>query len=285
MNDPVSAPSPSSFGQERPYQPAPAGPPTSGMAVTSMIFGILGFFCGTGLIGAILGHLASRRIKRANGALGGAGFALTGIITGWLSLVFALLAVGSYVAMFMAFSKMGDFSSERLVQGIEFTSLEVFGESLYEYVYNDAIDANIVGFPRAGQYTNSCDYLRALAGNNSANEQIYWLPADSVAGPRMAKASDWDTLSADNNGWCIVEGLDQNTPPDMPFAISANVLGNSLGELRGRVGNSLDLNHPMGDEVAVIVLHGGEGKTLLADDTWEDIFDTDFRPNAKILRP
>lgn len=62
---------------------------TSGLAIASLICGILGFLtCGlTGIAGVITGHLALSSIKRANGDLEGKGMAIAGLITGYLSVL------------------------------------------------------------------------------------------------------------------------------------------------------------------------------------------------------
>ena len=62
---------------------APAAPPKmSGMAVTSLVLGILGIFtCGiTALAGLILGIVAMVKVKNSGGKLGGGGLALAGTI-------------------------------------------------------------------------------------------------------------------------------------------------------------------------------------------------------------
>lgn len=55
---------------------------TSGLAVTSLVFGILGVFtCGlTALVGLILGIIAMSKVKNSGGKLNGNGIALAGII-------------------------------------------------------------------------------------------------------------------------------------------------------------------------------------------------------------
>ncbi|HWD92883.1 MAG TPA: DUF4190 domain-containing protein [Verrucomicrobiae bacterium] len=66
--------------------PAPSAPPppsrTSGLAIGSLISGVLGLFtCGIGaVIGLILGIIAINRVKKSNGALSGFGIALAGTI-------------------------------------------------------------------------------------------------------------------------------------------------------------------------------------------------------------
>ncbi len=76
--------------------PTPAGK-TSGMAVASLVLGILGF-CGiTALVGLILGIVAQVKIGRSGGRLRGSGLAIAGIIVSgtmlllWLFIMPALL--------------------------------------------------------------------------------------------------------------------------------------------------------------------------------------------------
>lgn len=76
-------------------------PRTNGKAIASMICGVLCVATGglTGLPAVILGHMAQSEIRRTGE--GGDGFALTGLVLGWLSVagwavflsLFALLAV------------------------------------------------------------------------------------------------------------------------------------------------------------------------------------------------
>jgi hypothetical protein len=54
-------------------------PPTNGLAIASMIVAILGF----GPIGAIMGHIARNQIRERGEQ--GDGFALAGIIVGWVT--------------------------------------------------------------------------------------------------------------------------------------------------------------------------------------------------------
>jgi hypothetical protein len=66
---------------------APAGPAkTSGMAVASLVLGILGF-CGiTALAGIVLGIIAQIQITKSNGRLKGSGLAIAGICVSGLML-------------------------------------------------------------------------------------------------------------------------------------------------------------------------------------------------------
>lgn len=77
-------------------RPAPSS--GSGLAVSSMVCGILGLFTLglTSIIAVITGHLALSKIKSSNGAIGGRGMAIAGLVTGYLGL---LLGIGALVVL------------------------------------------------------------------------------------------------------------------------------------------------------------------------------------------
>ena len=67
--------------------------PPSGLAITSFVLGLLSLVCFgflTGIPAIICGHLAHSRARRAPGQYGGAGFALAGLILGYVGLVLSL---------------------------------------------------------------------------------------------------------------------------------------------------------------------------------------------------
>ncbi len=72
-------------------------PQTSGLAIASMILGILSLVMGglTSLPAVICGHLSLSRMKKSAGAITGQGVAITGLVTGYIGLaVFALFFLG-----------------------------------------------------------------------------------------------------------------------------------------------------------------------------------------------
>jgi len=72
------------------YQPAgygygyPAAPKTDGMAIASMVCSLAGLVacCIPSVVGLILGLVSLSRIKKSQGALGGRGMAITGVVVG-----------------------------------------------------------------------------------------------------------------------------------------------------------------------------------------------------------
>lgn len=92
-----AAASPSAAPNLPAYSSQPAK--TSGLAIASLILGILGFFtCGTtAIVGLVLGILGMNQVKKSNGTVSGQGLALAGTI---VSAVF-LLMIPMGFAMFL----------------------------------------------------------------------------------------------------------------------------------------------------------------------------------------
>lgn len=70
--------------------------PTSGLAVASLVCGILGWtflpLLGS-LVAIITGHMARSEIRGAAGRMDGDGLALAGLILGWIAVGLALLTI------------------------------------------------------------------------------------------------------------------------------------------------------------------------------------------------
>lgn len=88
-----------------PYTPyaGPTGvPKTEGLAVFSLVLGILSLIACSifaGIPAVICGHMSRSRISGSNGALGGAGLALTGLILGYLSVALLVGIVVMFVVV------------------------------------------------------------------------------------------------------------------------------------------------------------------------------------------
>jgi hypothetical protein len=89
-----------SYPPQPPYPPYPSfqAQTTSGVAIASLVLGILGFLTITAVLGIILGIVALGRV-RATGQRG-RGLAIAGIVVSvaWLGLLVALLVVGAVTA-------------------------------------------------------------------------------------------------------------------------------------------------------------------------------------------
>ena len=85
---------------------APPAPTTSGLAIASLVLGLL-FCLGplTGIPAVICGHLARSRIRSAAGQIGGAGMALAGLILGYVGIALWLLLLPALVFPALAQAK------------------------------------------------------------------------------------------------------------------------------------------------------------------------------------
>ena len=83
--------------QQPPWGP---GPPTNSKATTSLVLGICGVLLCPLILSVpalVLGYQARSEIDRSNGASGGRGLAVAGIVLGWIGLVFGLLLLAFFV--------------------------------------------------------------------------------------------------------------------------------------------------------------------------------------------
>lgn len=84
-------------------------PTTPGIAIASLVCGILGFFTCffTGIPAIITGHLAQKKINKSEGTLGGKKLALTGLILGYVTTVLSIFPLAALVtpAVFKALEK------------------------------------------------------------------------------------------------------------------------------------------------------------------------------------
>lgn len=94
------------FDSTQPSFAAPA--PTSGLAIASLVCGILsvlGSWCyGGGFVvgvpAVVCGHMALSRIKMSNDQLGGRGLAIAGLVTGYIGILVSLAFVIFMVVVF-----------------------------------------------------------------------------------------------------------------------------------------------------------------------------------------
>jgi hypothetical protein len=82
-------------GQPYPAAPYPLYQPvrTSGLAIASMVLGIVWIFWLGSILAVIFGHVALSQIKRSMGALGGRGMAIAGLVLGYLGLATLALVI------------------------------------------------------------------------------------------------------------------------------------------------------------------------------------------------
>jgi len=83
---PPSAPPPPQYYGAPPYQYGPGRPSqtTNGMAVASLVLGIVWIFWVGSILAVIFGYVGKGQIDRSGGTQGGRGLAIAGIVLGWV---------------------------------------------------------------------------------------------------------------------------------------------------------------------------------------------------------
>jgi len=97
------------------YSPVPPPvPPTSTLAIVSLITGIVSWFILpfiAAVAAVITGHMAKTEIKKSNGMLGGNGMATAGLILGYVQLGLGLclcIVIGGMLAFGMTIPFIGN---------------------------------------------------------------------------------------------------------------------------------------------------------------------------------
>ncbi len=102
------------YGQPPGYPPYPPAylipnPPNNGLAIASMVLGIAGlvmiFIIGP-ILALVFGYIARGQIDQSEGRQGGRGFAIAGIVMGWIGIFWGILIIGFYIWWFTFFFSM-----------------------------------------------------------------------------------------------------------------------------------------------------------------------------------
>ena len=84
--------------------PGAAGQRTNGMAIASLVLGLVWCYGVCSLLAAIFGHIARGQIQKSGGTQTGMGMAVAGIVLGWAGLGMTILLV-----IFGIFAELADF--------------------------------------------------------------------------------------------------------------------------------------------------------------------------------
>ena len=101
-------------------QAVPVVPETSGMAIASLVCGLVFFFFPLSIVAVVLGHLSRAEIRKSGGRKTGAGMALAGLILGYvgvsfLPLIIAAIAIPNLLRAKMAANEAAAVSSLRVL--------------------------------------------------------------------------------------------------------------------------------------------------------------------------
>ncbi len=94
------------------YPPSPTG--TNGLAIASMVLGIVGI-CGIGsILALVFGYRARRQIDESQGTQTGRGMAIAGIVLGWVGV--GIVVVYLVVVIILAISSSDSSDNQGLLR-------------------------------------------------------------------------------------------------------------------------------------------------------------------------
>ncbi|HZA34266.1 MAG TPA: DUF4190 domain-containing protein [Vicinamibacterales bacterium] len=104
---PTPPPAPPAYGQQAGGYGYQSTPKTNGLAIASMVLGIVGVipycFAVCSILALVFGYIARRQIDESGGTQGGRGMAIAGIILGWIGVGFAILFwIGIIIAVIVS---------------------------------------------------------------------------------------------------------------------------------------------------------------------------------------
>lgn len=198
-----------------PVSAMPALPPkTSGLAVASLVLGIMTLFCSifTGIPALITGIIALKRIGKSNGTLGGRGLAIGGLCCAAVLTIFGTAVLASAVApLYFA-------TSEKAKMMQASSNARIIIIALKNYASDNAGK-----YPDADKILDaqtSNDVFRQLITKGVVEDERIFTAANSpfVGDNNIGTAPDFkEALKARENHWAMTKGLTDSSNGNAPL--------------------------------------------------------------------
>jgi hypothetical protein len=179
---------------DSPSPAMPAPQTTSGLAIASVICGPLGFLTAglSGIAAVITGHMALSAIKRSGGMLKGTGMAITGLITGYMTILIIPIAVLAGLAAPVILKQRHAADRTEVINNARQLNIAMIDfDSDYGSFPSDKLVAEEPAFagltgPRVLEQLEVADCVkgldRLLAVRGEANAKWYYFPGMSTSG-------------------------------------------------------------------------------------------------------
>lgn len=170
---------------------------TAGQSIASLVLGILSLLCFgifTAIPAVICGHIAKARIKADSENLQGEGMALAGLITGYITIGFTVVAIAAGVAIpFLS----GNMNRTAAIEGQAGCSTILVCEQMYRaengtYVGVESID-QLPGLEvedLQGRFFDYSGYAVEVAGDHALTITAIANGTDGIYGDVVLKVSD-----------------------------------------------------------------------------------------------
>lgn len=212
-----------------PQLPPGVVPQTSGLAMTSMILGISSFFCGiTGIPAVICGHIARGNIKRSQGQQTGDGFALAGLITGYIgTLIIGVAMIAGLTAPLVIRQRKKADQTEAV------SNARSFGLALMEFEneygrFPDASTARRIAEETSATEisgsSSNARFRQLFQANITQSEQSFYAKAAGTHKPDGDITGD-QALAPGECGFAYVENIRTDDGIPRPLAMAPFVKG------------------------------------------------------------
>jgi type II secretory pathway pseudopilin PulG len=202
----------------------------SGMAITSMVLGISSFLCGITAIPAVIcGHIALGKIKRSGRQLTGEGFAIAGLITGYLGVfVFIAMLAGLTAPMVIRQRKKADqteaTSNARSV-GLALLEFESDYGS-YPNAETAAIVADSTSTPEVTGSSSNARFRQLFRAEITASEMTFYAKVSGSRKPDGDISSD-NALAPGECGFGYIENIRTDDDVPRPLALAPFRIGSA----------------------------------------------------------
>ncbi len=209
----------------------PALPTTSGLAIASLICGLLSFVTAgiTSIPAVVCGHLARARIRNSAGTRGGDGMALGGLILGYLMLSFMALAVLAGITAPLVIRAQKDGARAEAIANAKSTGFALFNFAQdYGDYPSDATAAQVLqNNPQSINFattsSNAC-FRQLFAGGIVDTENSFHA---RIAGSRPpdGRTDGGEFLAKGECGYAYMLGADPRADLPQPLMLSPLVPG------------------------------------------------------------
>ncbi len=177
-------------------------PQTSGLAIGSLVCGVLPFFLLTPIVAIVLGHISLSQIKQSAGRLKGKGLAIAGLVLGYATvallpiiLIIAAIAIPNLLRAKIAANESSAVASVRTLNTAEITYATTHPEKGFTCALDDLkeaglIDAQLASGTRSGYIFELVECKAETGEGANTQYQVIAYPINKQNTGRRAFCSD-----------------------------------------------------------------------------------------------
>lgn len=195
----------------------------SGLAIASMILGISAFLCGVTAIPAVIcGHIALSKIKRSQGRITGGGFAIAGLITGYLGMVVLIAMLAGLTAPVIIRQR------KKADQTVAMSNARSFSLALYEFEteygsFPNASTAPLVadatGTPEISGSSSNARFRQLFRAGITHSESAFYAKSSGIRKPDGNISGD-NALAPGECGFGYIENILTDDGDPRPIAMA-----------------------------------------------------------------